>query len=265
MTVEHSEQATEYLGLVAEAKAKAAAEAKPDQEPPPPEPAPPEPQPAPQQRQLRAPIPTGHEIRALIPKDNDEVHRLATMAIDAGMAPKGLTKASQVGLIILKGLEIGMAPVQALQSIGWINGKMCVYGDGLLAVVLRSGLLQEIKESVKIAGDGPTEVMIATCRVRRGGHWTVRTFSKQDAQVANLWGKRTYKGEPTPWLTYPKRMLQMRARAFALRDAFADILGGMGSAEEQSDITISGNGGTWTAPPPPPAPAWDEKAPVAAE
>ena len=38
-----------------------------------------------------------------------------------------------------------------------------------------------------------------------------------------------------PWKSYPDRMLKMRARGFALRDVFADALGGMISAEEAND------------------------------
>ena len=34
------------------------------------------------------------------------------------------------------------------------------------------------------------------------------------------------------WCKYPKRMLQMRARAFCLRDAFPDVLRGLYVAEE---------------------------------
>ena len=56
------------------------------------------------------------------------------------------------------------------------------------------------------------------------------TFSEQDAKVAGLWGKSG------PWKQYPKRMLQMRARGFNLRDNFADILGGLITAEEARDM-----------------------------
>ena len=51
-----------------------------------------------------------------------------------------------------------------------------------------------------------------------------------------LWGKTGRNGAPTPWVTYPDRMLQMRARGFALRDVFADALRGVITAEEAQDI-----------------------------
>jgi hypothetical protein len=210
----------------------------------------------------RAELPTGAAIAPVVPRTIEEVHRLSSMVIHAGLAPSGIKTVPQVMMVIMAGLELGMAPMQALQSICLINGKTGLYGDGMLAVVRKSGQLEEIKELLSVSGEGTTEVMIATCRVKRDGKWIKRAFSKHDAQVAGLWGKRGRDGQPTPWITYPRRMLQMRARAFALRDGFADVLRGMASAEEQADIAApAGNGGPAEAPPPPPEPGsvvWEE-------
>ena len=57
-----------------------------------------------------------------------------------------------------------------------------------------------------------------------------RTFSEEDARRAKLLGKSG------PWSQYPERMMQLRARGFALRDAFADVLSGLISGEEAEDI-----------------------------
>jgi hypothetical protein len=54
-------------------------------------------------------------------------------------------------------------------------------------------------------------------------------FSVEDAKRAGLWGKQG------PWTAYPKRMLSMRARGFAIRDCFADVLKGLITAEEAQD------------------------------
>ena len=50
-----------------------------------------------------------------------------------------------------------------------------------------------------------------------------------DAKAAGLLGKQG------PWTQYPKRMRQMRARAFAVRDVFPDVLKGLPVAEEVMD------------------------------
>ena len=73
--------------------------------------------------------------------------------------------------------------------------------------------------------------MVATCEAKRRGDAepVVSRFSMADAKRAGLAGKTG------PWTQYPKRMLQMRARGFALRDAFPDLLRGFVTAEEAQD------------------------------
>jgi hypothetical protein len=57
-----------------------------------------------------------------------------------------------------------------------------------------------------------------------------RRFSIGEAKRASLLGK------PGPWQEYPSRMLRMRARSFAARDAFPDVLRGIRAVEELRDI-----------------------------
>ena len=71
---------------------------------------------------------------------------------------------------------------------------------------------------------------MAVCVAKRKGRKPVTArFSVEDAKRAGLWGKQG------PWSAYPKRMMQMRARGFALRDAFPDVLKGMITVEEAQD------------------------------
>ena len=83
---------------------------------------------------------------------------------------------------------------------------------------------------------------IAFCRAQRapGGKLVERSFSVADAKKAGLWSKSG------PWTQYPRRMLQMRARSFALRDVFADVLKGTYSHEEMVGVDPQ-NGSTVTA------------------
>jgi hypothetical protein len=73
--------------------------------------------------------------------------------------------------------------------------------------------------------------MTAVCQTSRKGKDAnvVGRFSVADAKRAGLWGKSG------PWTQYPRRMLQLRARGFALRDAFPDVLKGLVTAEEAQD------------------------------
>jgi len=143
------------------------------------------------------------------------------------MAPKGLDTAEKAMVAIMHGLEVGMTPMAALQSIAVVNGRPTIWGDGAIGLVRGSGKCEWIKEQI----DGEGDKMVAVCKVKRKGEEdpVIGRFSVDDAKKASLWGKSG------PWQQYPKRMLAMRARAFALRDGFADILRGLGIAEEIQD------------------------------
>ncbi|WP_299941141.1 recombinase RecT [uncultured Nitratireductor sp.] len=170
---------------------------------------------------------SGGAVKAIVPQDFDGAWRIALAVCKAGMAPKGLETPEKAMVAIMHGMEVGMTPMASLQSIAVVNGRPTIWGDGAIGLVRGSGKLEWIKE--KLTGDG--ENMAASCEVKRKGEAdpTKATFSVADAKKANLWGKQG------PWQQYPKRMLAMRARAFALRDAFADVLRGLGIAEEVQD------------------------------
>lgn len=170
---------------------------------------------------------SGGQVRAIVPQDFDGAWRIANAVAKAGMAPKGLDTPEKAMVAILHGMEVGMTPMAALQSIAVVNGRPTIWGDGAIGLVRSSGKLEWIKETITGADDS----MVATCEVKRKGDPdpVKATFSVADAKKAGLWGKQG------PWQQYPKRMLAMRARAFVLRDTFADILRGLGIAEEVSD------------------------------
>jgi hypothetical protein len=102
-----------------------------------------------------------------------------------------------------------------------------VWGDAALALVMGSPVCEYVRERVE--GDG--DAMVAICEAKRRNYPepTVVRFTVADAKKASLWGKAG------PWTQYSKRMLQLRARGFALRDAFPDVLKGLITAEEAQD------------------------------
>jgi len=166
----------------------------------------------------------------LWPKSLKEAEQLAQLVFDAKLAPKGFgsPKACLVG--ILYGMELGLSPMTALQKIALIDGRPTLWGDAALALVQSSGLLGSFSETMEQHIDPSTNHLrwVAKCSLTRSNlrDPITRTFTSDDAKRAGLWQK------PGPWSQYPKRMLTIRARAFALRDAFPDILAGLYIREE---------------------------------
>lgn len=172
----------------------------------------------------RPAIVAGSRPRPIVPTDMDQVWRFSQMVAKSGLAPKDMQKPETIMVAIMHGLEVGLTPLMALQRIAVINGRPAIWGDAAIGLVRASGLCEFVDETII----GDDDAMVATCRVKRKGEKETvdRTFSVGDAKKAGLWDKAG------PWKQYPKRMLQMRARAFAMRDGFADVLGGLYIAEE---------------------------------
>ena len=164
---------------------------------------------------------------SLVPQTLTEAMEYAEIISKSSICPKAMhNKPGDVLVAVQMGSECGMKPLQAIQNIAVINGRPTVWGDAMLALVRSSGLLEQISETV--TDDGA----IATCAVIRKGEPQAvsRSFSLEDAKRAGLLGKQG------PWQQYTSRMLQLRARSFALRDVFPDVLSGMAMREEVLDI-----------------------------
>jgi hypothetical protein len=150
------------------------------------------------------------------------------MVAGSEFAPKDFKgKPESCMLAIQHGSEVGLSPMQSLQSIAVINGRPTIWGDAALALVQSSPVCEYVKEYLEGQGDNLT----AVCEAKRRGYPapTVSRFSMADAKRAGLAGKAG------PWSQYPERMLALRARGFALRNAFADALRGLITAEEAQD------------------------------
>jgi hypothetical protein len=176
-------------------------------------------------------------IGGLLPANFEQLYRMSQIMAASGMMPKGFERPESVFVAVQMGLEVGLSPMAAVQNIAVVNGRPSLWGDAVLAIVRASGLLENFSETI----EGSDLQMKAVCRAKRRGQaeLIVREFSVEDAKKANLWGKAG------TWAQYPKRMLQMRARSWALRDGFSDMLKGFRVAEEAADIVEleqNGNG-----------------------
>lgn len=168
----------------------------------------------------------GKELATLAPRTLAEAMEFSKLVSQSAIVPKDYQgKPANVLVAVQWGMELGLAPMQAMQNIAVINGRPSVWGDAMLAICQGHPQFAGIEETV--SDDG------ATCTVHRKGRNPVtQTFTMADAKRAGLAGKQG------PWTQYPRRMMQMRARAFALRDAFADALKGIQMAEEVADIPL---------------------------
>jgi len=162
------------------------------------------------------------KIAAIVPQSLSETAQLAELIYKSGTAPRGMNNPQSIMISIMRGMELGLTPFQSLDKIPIVNNRPVLMAEAGLSLVRSSGKAAYVKEWFEGEGDK----RIAFCEAKRGEEIVTRQFSVADARKAGLWGKGG------PWTQFPDRMLQMRARAFCLRDGFADILGGLYFKEE---------------------------------
>ncbi len=151
----------------------------------------------------------------------DEAFRFSEFVAKSALCPQSLRgKPADVLLAMQFGVELGLAPMKAIQSVNVINGRPSLSVAAQLALAQASGQL--VSFLVEFDGEEFADDFVAIITSRRKGREEsmTSTFSVADAKRAKLWGRSG------PWTTYPRDMLAARAKARNLGDNFADIVGG---------------------------------------
>lgn len=214
----------------------------------------------------------GGALLPIYPQTFEEVARLANMTVIGGMVKaqrfkdgdewrdedEHATKA-RATMIIMQGMELGIPPMQAVQLIAMINGRMTVHSEGVPGLLLTRGF----KIAKNWTGTEMADDWTAICTLTRpDGQTFVGKFSVAQAKRAKLWspqdkitkigrGGSTYTADnDSPWHKYPDRMLWARALGFAARDGAADAMRGMMVREEMEDM-LRGREARDITPPPP--------------
>lgn len=154
--------------------------------------------------------------------------KLAGQLASSDLVPKSYRgKPADLFLAWALGYQIGMSPEQAMQCIAVVNGKAVMWGDEMLALCMSHREFEDIIET-PIVKDAA--IIGYNCTVKRKGKADKESvFTLDMAKKAGLLAKGGV------WNQYPERMLKLRARGFALRDAFPDALKGIKSREEVED------------------------------
>jgi hypothetical protein len=217
----------------------------------------------------------GGKMVSILPQNFDDVVRFAKLAVMSGLF-KAQTKRrrqnddedeqqtqdedgkliaqAQASMVILHGLELGISPMRAFDGITIINGRKCIYGSLIPALLRFHGCkIREWQTGAQFSDD-----YTAHCEITRpDGEVIYYSYSVADAKQAKLWqldqpkvpgwewyfdpqSKSRKKKWGTVendanWFKHPKRMLIHRARGFCANDGCSDYLSGLYPAELMDD------------------------------
>jgi len=143
---------------------------------------------------------------------------VASEMVKTGLLPSNIKTPQQAVLIMLKGKELGVPPMESLGNIFIVDNKPSLASQLMLSLLYRSGVMEDIQILDK--NNSCTVTM-----KRKGMSPYTATFSEDDARKANL----LYKNN---WKNYPKNMCRARAISMCARVVASDVIGGLYTPEE---------------------------------
>lgn len=177
----------------------------------------------------------------IMPTTVEEAARMAQAVMLGGFAPDSYGRdPNKIMLGIMAAMEAGLQPLYGLRQIAIINGRPTIWGDAAMALVQSKNLIDEYTEAQ--VGTTPTDndlskwpddygwKVVIKRKGQKGSYEGIFTVGM--AKRARLW----LNAKKVPWMEHPDRMLKIRARAFPLRDGFADALAGLAIREEVEDF-----------------------------
>lgn len=148
----------------------------------------------------------------------DKYKRIAGELLKSNFLQVHFKTPEQVVAVMLKGRELNIPPMEALQNLFPVNGRIGMMGQLMLSLVQRSGELEDMKIEKTV-----DSVTVTIKRKNRSAH--SETFGTTDAKRAGLLTRDVYQ-------KYPINMYQWRAIANNLRITFPDFIGGFYLPEE---------------------------------
>ena len=149
--------------------------------------------------------------------------------LQSGLLPKSLQKPEQVVLVMLKGRELGIPPLQALSHINVINGKPAMSAELMLAQILKLHPKTQFKFPER------TNEKCTIAVKRAGFDWENFSFTIEDARKAGLLSNPS-------WNKYPRAMLHARVISEMARSLFPDAIAGISYTPEELGAVVDENG-----------------------
>lgn len=173
-------------------------------------------------------------------------------------------KTASVVAVLIQGYQLQLPPLTALQHIIPVNGLLSIKGDLAKSMIFNSGKLKSgtWKETEEGSIDQESLVVSITAARSDNGQTLTRSFSVAQAKRAGLWvtqqqinAQDGWKYKQSSWWKYPARMINYRALGFLARDLFPDVMAGIYTTEEATDMPVDqtvvidqGNGVTMQIP-----------------
>jgi hypothetical protein len=145
-----------------------------------------------------------------------------------GVLPKGIDTVQKMVVVLQAGREIGLAPMESLNSLYFVNGKVAMYGEAVPNQIMRAG------HRIKWGKCDATQAEVTIIRGDNGDQMTTK-FTMEEAE------KRGYTSNPI-YKKFPENMLKWRALSMTAKFIAPDALRGIGIKEDM-EVEVVDDGG----------------------
>jgi hypothetical protein len=165
------------------------------------------------------------------PRDTGEMFRYASFLARSNLIPKSLLgKPSDILVVLLKGRDLGLTPMQSIAGINVIDGKAEVGALTMVALIRKSGLCEEWR---LVHSD--TKRAVFSTKRRGDSEFTIFEYTIEEAESAGLTTKG-YNPAKSPWNTQRRTMLRRRCQSMLAREVYPDIVGGLYDHDELTEM-----------------------------
>jgi hypothetical protein len=159
------------------------------------------------------------------PQNLQDAQALAKLWSCAGLVPAAFRgKPSDILLVMARGSDMGLSPVQSLHAFFVINGRVGMYSDALVGVVVGKPMCRYFR----LVSSDDKQATYET--LREGSPEPVRlTYTMEQAKAAGLTSNATYS-------KHPAAMLRARCSAALARATYPDLVAGIYEPSELEEI-----------------------------
>jgi hypothetical protein len=130
-----------------------------------------------------------------------------------GVLPKSIDTVPKMIVALQAGREIGLAPMEAMNSLYFVNGKVAMYGEAVPNQIMRAG------HQIKWGKCDATQAEVTIIRGDNGEKMTTK-FTMKEAEERGYTSNQVYK-------KFPENMLKWRALSMTAKFIAPDALRGV--------------------------------------
>lgn len=172
------------------------------------------------------PAPVGQVLPSFPTKEEWETLNLVAQTLkQGGVMPNSIDTLPKMVVALQAGKEIGLSPIESMNSLYFVNGKITMYGDAVPNQLYRAG------HKIKWGKCDEHQAEVTVTRGDTGESMTTKLTMKQAQE-------RGYT-KNSVWQRFPENMLKWRVLSMTAKFVAPDALKGIGIKEDFEGEAVS--------------------------